>query len=57
MIRKVLRNARSLTRPIVAISLVVLFTVPNSLSQVPNVAPLSEKQSLLLIESGATFGT
>jgi pentatricopeptide repeat protein len=50
MIRKVLRNARSLTRPIVAISLVVLFTVPNGLSQVPNVAPLSEKQSLLLID-------
>jgi pentatricopeptide repeat protein len=50
MIRKVLRNARSLTRPIVAISLVVLFTVQNSLSQVPNVAPLSEKQSLLLID-------
>jgi hypothetical protein len=50
MIRKVLRNARSLTRPIVAISLVVLFTVPNGLSQVPNVAPLSEQLSLLLID-------
>jgi hypothetical protein len=41
---------RSSTQPIVAISLVVLFTVQIGLSQVPKVAPLSEKQSLLLID-------
>jgi hypothetical protein len=50
MIRNVLLNARSLTKPIVAISFVVIFTVQNGLSQAPNVAPLSEKQSLLLID-------
>jgi hypothetical protein len=50
MIRKVSRNARSLTRPIVAISLVVIFTIQNGLSQAPKVAQLSEKQSLLLLD-------
>ena len=50
MIRNLLPNARSLTKPIVAISFVVIFTVQNGLSQVPNVAPLSDKQSLLLID-------
>ena len=50
MTRKLLQNARSLARLIVAISLVVLFTIQNGPSQVPNVAPISEKQSLLLID-------
>src|SRR2546422_392258 len=50
MTRKLLQNARSLARLIVAISLIVLFTIPNGLSQVPNVARLTEKQSLLLID-------
>src|SRR5437660_12915983 len=50
MTGKFLRNAQSLTRLIVALSLVVLFTIQIGLSQVPNVAPLSEKQSLLLID-------
>jgi hypothetical protein len=50
MRRKVLQNARSLGRLIVAISLLVLFTIPNGLSQVPNAARLTEKQSLLLVD-------
>jgi hypothetical protein len=50
MRRKLLQNARSLARLIVAISLVVLFTIQNGPSQVPNVARLTEKQSLLLID-------
>lgn len=50
MTPKFLGNARPLTRSFVAISLVVLFTIQIGLSQVPNAAPLSEKQSLLLID-------
>jgi hypothetical protein len=50
MISKLVRNAWSLTRASVAISLVVLFTVQTGPSQVQNVTALSEKQSQLLID-------
>ncbi|HYX27501.1 MAG TPA: hypothetical protein VE863_02960 [Pyrinomonadaceae bacterium] len=50
MMRKVLRNAPLLPKPIIAISLVALFSIQNGLSQVPSVAQLSEKQSLLLLD-------